>query len=80
MCKMPSELENLYIFFLILDSKFKGHRTAVLFSVIRFSNDSFNLLYVCSLCYTVLDAHLKLTWDPPNLYETHMIWWDPCEF
>jgi len=17
---------------------------------------------------------------PPNLYETHMIWWDPCEF
>jgi len=23
---------------------------------------------------------LKFTWDPPNLYETHMIWWNPCEF
>jgi len=23
---------------------------------------------------------LKLTWDPPNLYGTHVIWWDSCEF
>jgi len=23
---------------------------------------------------------LKFIWDPPNLYGTHMIWWDLCEF
>jgi len=23
---------------------------------------------------------LKFTWDPPNLYGTRMIWWDPCKF
>jgi len=23
---------------------------------------------------------LNITWNPPNLHGTHMIWWDPCEF
>ena len=23
---------------------------------------------------------LKFTWDPLNLYGTHMIWWNSCEF
>jgi len=31
------------------------------------------------LTHTFFDW-LKFTWDPLNLYGTHMIWWDPCEF
>jgi len=28
----------------------------------------------------ILFDWLKVTWDPPSLYGTHVIWWDPCEF
>jgi hypothetical protein len=31
------------------------------------------------LTHTLFDW-LKFTWDSQNLYGTHMIWWDSCEF
>ena len=30
--------------------------------------------------FSIIFDWLKFTWDLPNLYGTHMIWWDPCEF